>query len=173
MRKKYLLIILPAMLVTLCLLVGGAYIICTSSFPGLFPSRPEQQHPVELQMNRKYYYTLEATQSIPNRDYYVFYKNGTGDFHVACGPYNYTIHFQYSISFDTITCTYMAVYFDDWKHTSSRDIMNGGNNVSFHGKYADWSERLTLSGDTISTRLPNGNTIYYCSEDSIKEVEEN
>lgn len=169
MRKKYLLIILPAVLVTLCLLAGVGYAVHTAlagALPDIFA------RPGELQMNRKYYYTLDRMQSIPDRDYrdyYVFYKNGTGDFHVAHGSYNYTIHFQYAISSGTITCTYKAVYFDDWKHTSSRDIMNGGDNVSFHGKYADWSEQLTLSGDTISTRLPDGNTIYYCSEDSIKK----
>ena len=103
MRKKYLLIILPVMLVTLCLLAGIGYAIhnvLAGVLSDIFA------RPGELQMNRKYYYTLETMQSIPDCDYYVFYKNGTGDFYVAHGSYNYTIHFLYSISSGTITCTY-------------------------------------------------------------------
>lgn len=170
MRKKYLLIILPAMLVTLCLLVGGAYVLYAPLFSGPMPSWSfsGQRHSEDLQMNQKYYYKAEINTVESERDYFVFYKNGTGDFHVyhresKDKTFDYTIHFRYSVSpSGTIICTYKAVYFNNADHTADRTMVDGGDNIFLRRAYRSWDEELTLAGGVLRAVSEDGkNTATY------------
>lgn len=162
MRKKYLLIILPAMLVTLCLLAGAGYAI-HKALAGVLPGNSAPAQSGKLTLNQKYYYQPEETLSEEwKRDYFVFYKNGTGDFRVyykdTDKTYAYTIHFRYSVSSDTVTCTYKAVYFVNTVHTADRVTAGGGGNISSPQKYGNWSEKLRITGDALRTVPANGRT---------------
>ena len=166
MRKKYLLIILPAMLVTLCLLVGGAYVLYAPLFSGPMPSWSfsGKRHSEDLLMNQKYYYKAEIDAEESECDYYVFYKNGTGDFHVYYREskdktFDYTIHFRYSISpSGTVICTYKSVYFNNADHTADRVTVDGGDNIFYRRKYVAWSEELTAAGGVLRASSTDGKT---------------
>ena len=93
-------------------------------------------------------------------DYYVFDKNGTGEYHYKSGAGICIIHFKYTFldnDKSTVIC-----YYNGFENTSTSSTDTTSNN--------GWCKRFLVSKNTILEPIGNDAYAYYINENYLGEI---